>query len=89
MEKSYLKNKQKKPCSIKVCALCGKASSGNWARHWKNNHPGVAIMELQPGDIPTDPYDESWLKLIEPISLRKLYMTTAEIEEFEINEEMI
>jgi hypothetical protein len=46
-------------------------------------------MELQPGDIPTDPYDESWLKLIEPISLRKLYMTTAEIEEFEINEEMI
>ena len=89
MEKSNRQIKQKKPSSIKVCALCGKASSGNWARHWKNNHPGAAIMELQPGDIPTDPYDESWLKLIEPISLRKLYMTTAEIEEFEINEEMI
>lgn len=43
-------------------------------------------MELLPGDIPSDPYDESWLKLIFPISLRKQFMTPAEIEEFEINE---
>jgi hypothetical protein len=46
-------------------------------------------MELQPGNIPSDPYDENWLKLIEPISLRKLFMTPAEIEEFEINEEIM
>jgi hypothetical protein len=89
MEKSNRQIKQKKPSSIKVCALCGKAASGNWARHWKNNHPGSAIMELQPGDTPIDPYDESWLKLIEPISLRKLFMTPAEIEELELNEEII
>ncbi len=43
-------------------------------------------MELLPGDIPSDPYDESWLKIIFPISLRKQFMTPAEIEEFEINE---
>ena len=44
-------------------------------------------MELQPGDIPSNPYDENWLHLITPISFRKQFMTPAEIEEVEINEE--
>ena len=86
MGHSNRKIKKKNAHSIKVCALCGKAASGNWARHWKNNHPGATIMELLPGDIPSNPYDESWLRLIMPISLRKQYMTPAEIEELEINE---
>ena len=86
MKKSISKIKQKRVHSIKVCALCGKSEGPHWRRHWKNNHPGATIMELLPGDIPSDPYDESWLKLIFPISLRKQFMTPAEIEEFEINE---
>ena len=39
--------------------------------------------------MPSDPYDESWVKFINPISLRKQFMTPAEIEEFELNEEII
>ena len=79
MEQSNRKIKEKNAHLIKVYALCGKAASGNWARHWKKNHPGATIMELQPGDIPSYPYDESWLRLIMPISLRKKFMTPAEI----------
>jgi predicted alpha/beta hydrolase family esterase len=71
MEKSNPKIKQKKAPSLKVCGLCGKSESWNWARHWRNNHPNATIMELQPGDIPSNPYDESWLRLISPISVRK------------------
>ena len=44
MEKSNPKIKQKKAPSLKVCGLCGKSESWNWARHWKNNHPGAAIV---------------------------------------------
>ena len=71
MEQSKCKIKEKKAHSLKVCGLCGKAESWHWARHWKNNHPGAAIMELQPGDTPSNPYDESWVLLISPISVRK------------------
>ena len=35
------------------------------------------MKELQPGEAPTDPYDESWLYLIKPESLREKFMSTA------------
>jgi hypothetical protein len=44
MEQSNRKIKEKKAHSLKVCGLCGKAESWHWARHWKNNHPGAAIV---------------------------------------------
>jgi hypothetical protein len=28
----------------KVCAICGKSEKNHWGRHWKNNHPGAAIV---------------------------------------------
>ena len=56
---------------VKVCASCGKAEGKNWARHWKKYHVGVDVKELPLGGVPTDPYDESWLYLIQPLSLRE------------------
>jgi predicted alpha/beta hydrolase family esterase len=63
--------------SIKICAICGKAETSHWGRHWKNNHPGASIQELQPGDMPSEPFNQSWLKNIVPISLREKFMTPA------------
>jgi len=54
----------------KVCAECGKSESDHWARHWKRRHPGKQMKELAPGESPALPYDESWMYLIEPGSLR-------------------
>jgi len=65
----------------KVCSICGKSEGMHWARHWKNQHPTAAIKELVPGDVPLNPFDESWLYLIKPLSIRELYMTPAKIEE--------
>ena len=64
-----------------VCALCGKSEDANWARHWKNQHPLSDIRELTPGEVPSDPYDESWLYLIKPLSLREVHESAAKIEE--------
>ncbi len=65
----------------KVCSLCGKSEGMNWARHWKNQHPAAVIKELVPGDIPCKPFDDSWLYLIKPETLRDLYMSPAKIDE--------
>ena len=61
----------------KVCALCGKSQAVNWARHWKNQHPSSDIRELIPGEVPSQPFDESWLYLIKPLSLREVYESAA------------
>ena len=66
---------------IKVCAHCGKSEGAHWARHWKNQHPLSEIRELTPGEVPSDPYDESWLYLIKPLSLREVHESAAKIEE--------
>jgi hypothetical protein len=34
-------------------------------------------MELAVGEIPTQPFDDSWLFMIEPESLRNKYMSAA------------
>ncbi len=43
----------------KVCAICGKAEGPNWGRHWKQQHPGIEVQELQPGQIPSNLIDSS------------------------------
>ena len=70
-----------KATKTKVCAICGKSEDANWARHWKNQHPRSDIRELTPGELPSDPYDESWLYLIKPLSLREVHKSAAKIEE--------
>ena len=70
-----------KAYKTKVCAICGKSEDANWARHWKNQHPLSDIRELTPGEVPSDPYDESWLYLIKPLSLREVHESAAKIEE--------
>ena len=70
-----------KAYKTKVCAICGKSEDANWARHWKNQHPLFDIRELTPGEVPSDPYDESWLYLIKPLSLREIHESAAKIEE--------
>ena len=57
----------------KVCAICGKSEATHWARQWKNQHHGSDIHELTPREVPSDPFDESWLYLIKPLSLRQIY----------------
>ena len=64
----------------KVCALCGKSEATNWARHWRNQHPSSDTRELIPGEVPTQPFDESWLYLIKPLSLREIYERAANNE---------
>jgi hypothetical protein len=70
-----------KAYKTKVCAICVKSEDANWARHWKNQHPLSDIRELTPGEVPSDPYDESWLYLIKPLSLREVHESAAKIEE--------
>jgi hypothetical protein len=70
-----------KAYKTKVCAICGKSKDAHWARHWKNQHPLSDIRELTPGEVPSDPYDESWLYLIKLLSLRKVHESAAKIEE--------
>ena len=70
-----------KAYKTKVCAICGKSEDAHWARHWKNQHPLSDIRELTPGEVPSDPYDESWLYLIKPLSLREVHESAAKIEE--------
>jgi len=65
----------------KVCAHCGKSEGAHWARHWRNQHPSSDIKELTPGEVPSDPFDESWLYLIKPLSLREVHESAAKIEE--------
>ena len=65
----------------KVCGLCGKSEGTHWARHWRNQHPSSDIKELTPGEVPSDPFDESWLYLIKPLSLHQIYESAAKIEE--------
>ena len=65
----------------KVCALCGKSQGDHWARHWKNQHPSSEIRELTPGEVPSQPFDESWLYLIKPLSLREVYESAAKNED--------
>ena len=62
---------------VKVCAKCGRAEGKHWARHWRQHHPGSNAIELIPGEVPIDPYDEGWLYLIQPLSLRERYTSTA------------
>ena len=70
-----------KAYKTKVCAICGKSEDAHWARHWKNQHPLSDIRELTPGEVPSDPYDESWLYLIKPLRLREVHESAAKIEE--------
>jgi hypothetical protein len=70
-----------KAYKTKVCAICGKSEDAHWARHWKNQHPLSVIRELTPGEVPSDPYDESWLYLINPLSLREVHESAAKIKE--------
>lgn len=70
-----------KAYKTKVCAICGKSEHANWARHWKNQHPLSDIRELTPGEVPSDPFDESWLYLIKPLNLREVHENAAKIEE--------
>ena len=70
-----------KAYKTKISAICGKSEDANWARHWKNQHPLSDIRELTPGEVPSDPYDESWLYLIKPLSLRKVHESASKIEE--------
>jgi hypothetical protein len=72
-----------KAYKTKVCAICGKSEDANWARHWKNQHPLTDIRELTPGEVPSDPYDESWLYLIKPLSLREIYESTTKNEDIQ------
>ena len=65
----------------KVCTLCDKSEGTHWARHWRNKHPSSDIKELTTGEIPSDPFDESWLYLIKPLSLRKVHESAAKIKE--------
>ena len=65
----------------KVCAHCGKSEGAHWARHWRNQHPSSNIRELTPGEVPSNPFDESWLYLIKPLSLREVHESAAKIEE--------
>ena len=69
-----------KAYKTKVCAICGKSEDAHWARHWKNQHPLSDIRELTPEEVPSDPYDESWLYLIKPLSLREVHESAAKIE---------
>jgi len=57
----------------KVCSICGKSEGSNWTRHWKRQHPNSMVEELAKGALPTHPYDENWIYLIKPISLRDQY----------------
>jgi hypothetical protein len=70
-----------KAYKTKVCAICGKSEDAHWARHWKNKHPRSDIRELTPVEVPSDPYDESWFYLINPLSLREVHESAAKIEE--------
>ena len=70
-----------KAYKTKVCAICGKSEDVHWASHWKNQHILSDIRELTPGEVPSDPYDESWLYLIKPLSLREVHESAAKIEE--------
>jgi hypothetical protein len=67
--------------SHKVCGICGMSRKDNWARHWKTYHPGAIRQELPPGGVPTEPFNEDWLKSIEPKSLRDKYKEAAKIYE--------
>ena len=57
--------------------MCGTSEGKHWTRHWKRHHPNEEVMELAVGETPTQPYDDSWLYMIEPESLRKKYMSAA------------
>ena len=72
--------------NFKVCSICGKSESTHWARHWKNKHSTASVRELLPGETPSNPYDESWLYLIKPLTLRELFMTAAKAKEVQTND---
>ena len=61
----------------KVCAECGKSESVHWARHWSRHHPDKQKKALAPGESPSNPYEESWMYLIEPLSLREQFLWAA------------
>jgi len=69
----------------KVCAECGKSESDQWARHWKRRHPDQPKRELAPGEAPARPYDESWIYLIEPESLREQFLRAVQLLELPPN----
>lgn len=75
--------------SAKVCSICGKSETANWARHWKRQHPGTQISELLPGETPSEPFDENWLFLLQPLSLRELVMTPAKFQDASQNEKTV
>jgi len=57
---------------LRVCAMCGKAESWHWARHWKRaDHQGQA-RELKPGEEPPFPWRVDWVKQL-PSDLIDLY----------------
>ena len=65
----------------KVCAQFGKSESKNWNRHWKRLHPNIQVKELQTGEVPQVPYDDSWVYLIEPLKLREQFTSPAKTQE--------
>ncbi len=63
--------------SHKVCAICGKSQSSHWGRHWSRNHPNSEIKELALGEVPSSPFKDNWIDLIEPEDLQNEYKKAA------------
>ena len=53
----------------------------HWAGHWRNQRPNSDIKVLFPAKVSSDPFDESWLYLIKPLSLREVDESAAKIKE--------
>lgn len=53
------------PHKFKVCSICGRAESTNWARHWRQYHTkSKARKQLLEGNIPSKPWCSNWKKKI-------------------------
>ena len=72
----------------KVCAECGKSESDHWSRHWSRHHPDKQKKALAPGESPSNPYDESWMYLIEPLSLREKFVDAAPLADSQPNDNL-
>ena len=59
---------------IKVCAMCGKSDSTNWAQHWTMKHPNEQKTELHPGQTPRAPFTDDWINAIKCEKTREVYL---------------
>ena len=58
---SMLSMKSNSRHKAKVCGLCGKVETGDWARHWKNKHAGYTKKEWTIGSqLEGTPYATDW-----------------------------